>query len=248
MSGLLATLVRELRVYFFSVMAYVVLAFFLFINGIFFSLIVSVISDPGAEGQIAPLKMVFGGTILFWLVLPLITTALTMRLVAEERKSGTIEALMTAPVSEIEVIVGKYLAAFAYYAFLWLVPTLAYVAIISRSSSIDWGPIAGGYLGVLGIGAVYLAAGVLASSFARNQIVAAVASFAILIVLFCVAFTDYMVTSEFLKSAIGYVNLIDHMSEFNSGIIDTRRLVYYATTVALMLFLSARTLQAKKWR
>lgn len=248
MSGLLATLGRELRVYFFSVMAYVVLAFFLFINGVFFSLIVSVISDPRSEGKIAPLKMVFGDTFLFWLVLPLITTVLTMRLVAEERKSGTIENLMTAPVTEIEVIVGKYLAALAYYAFLWLVPTIAYTAIIARSSSVDWGPIAGGYLGVVGIGAVFLAAGVFASSFARNQIVAAMVSFALIIVLFCVAFADYMVTSETLKSGIGYMNLIEHMSEFNSGIIDTRRLVYYATTVALLLFLSARTLQARKWR
>ncbi len=247
MSGLLATLERELRAYFYSTMAYVVLAFFLLINGYIFSLIVSFLSDPRAGGSTTPLKLFFGDTFFFWLVLLFVTPVLTMRLLAEERKSGTIESLMTAPVTEIEVVAGKYLAAFAFYGFLWL-PTLAYVIVIARSSSVDWGPIAAGYLGVMGIGAVFLAAGVLASAFSRNQIVAAITTFAILMFFFAVAFMDSLVTSELAKSAFGYMNLLEHMDEFGRGVVDTRRLVYYVSTVALFLFLSARVLEAKKWR
>jgi ABC-2 type transport system permease protein len=247
MSGLLATLERELRAYFYSPLAYVILTFFLIINGGIFSLIVGFLSDPRAAGSTTPLKLFFGDTFFFWLVLLIVTPVLTMRLLAEERKSGTIESLMTAPVTEFQVVLGKYLAALAFYVFLW-VPTLAYVAIVAQSSTVDPGPIVGGYLGVLGLGAVFLACGIFASSFSRNQIVSALTSFAMLITLFTVGFFDSLVTGETAKAAVGYMNLLEHMDEFGRGVVDTRRLVYYVTTIALFLFLSARVLEAKKWR
>ena len=247
MSGLLATLQRELRAYFFSPLAYVILTFFLLVNGYIFVLIVSFLNDPRAGGSTTPLKLFFGDTFFFWLVLLFVTPVLTMRLLAEERRSGTIESLMTAPVTEIQVVLGKYLAALAFYLFLWL-PTLAYVVIIARSSTIDWGPIAGGYLGVTMIGAVFMAVGVFGSSFSKNQIVAAIVTFAMLMFFFAITFMESLTTSETWKNVFAYMNLLQHMDDFGKGIVDSRRLVYYLSTVALFLFLTARALEVKKWR
>ena len=247
MKAFLAVLDRELRAYFFSPMAYVVLTFFLLVNGYVFSLIVSFLSDPRAGGSTTPLKLFFGDTFFFWIVLLFITPILTMRLISEERRSGSIEVLMTSPVSELQVVLGKYFAAFGFYIFLWL-PTLTYVAIVGRSSEVDWGPIVAGYLGILGIGAVFLAVGIFGSSLTKNQIVAAVATFAMLMFFFAIAFMDNLVTGETAKSVLDYMNLLQHMEEFGKGIVDTRRLVYYVTTSALFLFLTSRALAAKKWR
>lgn len=247
MSGLLATLQRELRAYFFSPLAYVILTFFLLVNGYIFVLIVSFLSDPRAGGSATPMKLFFGDTFFFWLVLLFVTPVLTMRLLAEERRSGTIESLMTAPITEIQVVLGKYFAALLFYLFLWL-PTLTYVFIISRNSTVDWGPIAAGYLGVLLIGALFMAVGVLGSSFTRSQIVAAIVTFAMLMFLFAVTFMDSLTSSETWKEVLSYMNLLQHMDDFGKGIVDSRRLIYYVTTVALFLFLSARALAVKKWR
>ncbi len=247
MSGFLAVMERELRAYFYSPLAYVILTFFLVVNGGVFLLILSFLNDPRAGGSTSPFELVFGGTFFFWLILLFVTPILTMRLLSEERRSGTIEMLMTAPVSETQVVGAKYLAALAFYLFLWL-PTLIYVAIVAYYSQVDWGPIASGYLGVLGIGAVFLAVGLFGSSFTRNQIVAAFSTFAMLIFFFAIAFLDSLVTSETLKQVLSYINLLDHMDEFGKGIVDSRRLVYYLSTVALFLFLTSRALEAKKWR
>lgn len=247
MSGLLATLNRELRAYFFSPLAWVVLTFFLLVNGYVFSLIVSFLNDPGAAGSATPLKLFFGDTFFFWMVLLFVTPILTMRLLSEELRSGTIESLMTAPVTEAQVVLGKYLAAFGFYVFLWL-PTLAYVVILDRNSAVDWGPVASGYLGILGIGALFLAAGIFASSFTRSQIIAAISCFALLIFFFALAFLDGLVQDEAWKAVFGYTNLLQHMDEFGKGIVDTRRIVYYVSTVGLFLFLTSRTLASRKWR
>jgi ABC-2 type transport system permease protein len=247
MSGFVAVFLRELRAYFLSPLAYVILTFFLLVNGYVFSLIVSFLSDPRSGGSTTPLKLFFGDTFFFWIVLLFITPVLTMRLISEEFKSGTIESLMTAPVTEGQVVLAKYLASLAFYVFLWL-PTLVYVGIVAQSSTVDWGPIAAGYLGIFCIGALFLAVGIFASSFTKSQIVAAVATFAMLIFFFAIAFMDSLVTDDTLREVLSYLNLLEHMDEFGKGIVDTRRLVYYASTTALFLFLTTRSLESKKWR
>jgi ABC-2 type transport system permease protein len=246
MKGALATLSRELRAYFFSPLAYAILTLFLLVNGFIFWVIVSFLSDPRARIG-APLELFFGQTVYFWLVLLCIVPVLTMRLLAEERKSGTIEVLMTAPVTETQVVLGKYFAALLFYVCLWL-PTLVYVAIIARHADVDPGPVAAGYLGVLGVGALFLAVGVFASSVARNQIVAAVLTFALLVLLFSFGLLANLVTGEVLKKAFAYLDLWQHMDDFAKGLVDTRRLVYYVSGSAFFLFLATRALAANKWR
>jgi ABC-2 type transport system permease protein len=154
---------------------------------------------------------------------------------------------MTAAITEGQVVAGKYLAAVVFYAFLWL-PTLAYAGIIGKYSEVDWGPVASGYLGVLGIGAMFLAAGVFASTLSRSQLVVALLTFVILIPLFTFGLLENLTNAEALKEVFGYLNIWQHMDEFGKGIVDTRRLVYYFSLAVFLVFLAARSLEVKKWR
>ena len=246
MNGALAILRRELRAYFFSPLAYILLTFFLLVQGYTFSIIVSYLSDPRFPAG-KPLELFFGQTIFTWLVLIFTGTFLTMRLISEELRSGTIETLMTAPVSETQVVLGKYFAALVFYLFLWA-PTLVYVAIVRWKTPVDWGPIAASYLGIVGIGALFLSVGIFASATAKNQIVAAIVTFALILVLFSIGLVENLANGEVAKKVFGHLNLWTHMDDFAKGIVDTRRLVYYASGVGLFLFLTTRALSAKKWR
>ncbi|MEM7049158.1 MAG: ABC transporter permease subunit [Acidobacteriota bacterium] len=246
MNAIVATFLRELKAYFFSPLAYVVLFFFLVVNGAVFALIVNYLNNPLAEAG-RPFDIFFGGSIFFWLILLFATPVLTMRLIAEERKSGSIEVLMTAPVTEDQVVIGKYLAAFAFYCFLWL-PTVLYAVIVDRASDIDWGTIASGYLGIALIGGFFLALGVLGSAMSRNQIVAAIISFALSLLVFVLVFLPGLVNDPGLQQLFSYVSVVEHMDEFARGIVDTRRLVFYLSTTVFLLYLASRTLEEKKWR
>lgn len=246
MNGIRATFSRELRAYFLSPLAWTVLACFLFVSGISFATLMGYLNDaPSAIA--APMEFFFGGTILFWLALAFVGPILPMRLLSEERRSGSLEILMTAPVTEAQVVVGKYLAALVFYVVLWA-PTLLYCGIVAHYGELDWGPIASAYLGVLGIGALFLAAGLFASSVSRNQIVAALVAFAIVFGLFVLGLLELLVNGETLRAGLSYLNLIQHMEDFSRGIVDTRRLVYYLSGVVFFLFLTSRTLAANKWR
>lgn len=246
MNGIRATVARELRAYFLSPLAYVVAALLLVVNGLTFGVIVSFLNDPRA-GIGAPLEFFFGQTIYFWLVLLFVTPVVTMRLISEERRSGTIETLMTAPITEGQVVVGKFLAAWLFYVFLWL-PTLSYAGILAYYHEVDWGPVAAGYVGILGIGALFLSIGLLATALTRSQLVAAILTFALLIPVFTFGLAEMLVNADTAKTVFGYLNLWQHMEEFSKGIVDTRHLVYYASATGFFLFLATRALAARKWR
>jgi ABC-2 type transport system permease protein len=246
MRAVWATYTRELRAYFFSPLAYVVLFLFLGINGVTFSAIVTSLNDPrSAAGP--PLQYFFGGTFLFWLVLLFITPILTMRLISEELRSGSVEVLMTAPITEGQVVAGKYLAVLTFYAFLWA-PTLAYAGIVAYHSKVDWGPVAAGYLGILSIGALLLAIGTFASAVTKSQLVAAMVTVALLIPIFLFGLLENLFNGEVAKQVISYLSLASHMEELSKGIVDTRRLVFCASVSWFFLFLATRALEDKKWR
>lgn len=241
-----ATLSRELRAYFFSPLAYVVAALLLVVNGLVFWTIVSFLSGPDVGGRIAPLSFFFNG-IFFWLVQLFVVPVLTMRLISEERRSGTIEVLLTAPITETQVILGKYLAALAFYAFLWM-PTVAYAVVLEIYGDVDWGPVLGGYLGVLSLGAFFLAIGVFSTALTRSQLVAAAVAFAIMVPLFVIGFLETLANGELAKQVLSYVSLPQHMENFSRGIIETRHLVYHLSATVFFLFLATRALAARKWR
>lgn len=243
MKAVWATYLRELRAYFVSPLAYVVLFFFLVVNGLIFGNLASILSDPRAPAG-PPMTYFFGSTTLILLILGVV---LTMRLVSEELRSGSIEVLMTAPVTEGQVIAGKYLAALTFFAFLW-VPTLVYAAIVDHYSEVDWGPVAAGYLGILLVGALFLSIGVFASSMTSSQLVAAMVTAALLFMLFLLGwFTDIFV-SETARQVFSYLSLGEHLDELSRGIVDTRRLVFYLSATLFFLFLASRALADKKWR
>lgn len=245
MRAILATFARELRAYFLSPLAYVVLFFFLLVNGFIFTVIVSYLNDPRAVAA-KPLDYFF--TSFWWMILLVVVPVLTMRLLAEERQSGSIEVLMTAPVSEEQVVIGKYLGSLAFYAFLWL-PTVAYAVILGAYTEVDWGPVASGYLGFLLIGALMLAVGIFASSLTPNQLVAAIIAFAILLLLVLgTALLGGLVEDPVAQDILEYVDLMSHQEDFAKGIVDTRHLVYYLSGAVFFLFLTSRTLENNKWR
>ncbi len=243
MNGLLATYRRELRAYFFSPLAYVVLFFFLAVNGFIFVALVGNLNDPGSPGG-PPFTFFFNTS---WVILLLVTPVLTMRLVSEELRSGSIEVLMTAPVTEGQVIGGKFLAALTFYAFLWF-PTVAYALMISLYEKVSWGPIGAGYLGLLLIGALFLSMGIFSSATTRSQLLAAMMTLAMVLLLYLLDLFGRLVNGDVLKKALDYVNVWGHIDELANGIVDTRRLVFYLSGTLFFLFLASRALEDKKWR
>lgn len=244
MKGFWATFTRELRAYFFSPLAYVILFLVLTVNGFIFASILSFLNDPRAAAA-RPLDEFFAAS---WLILIMLGAVLTMRLISEELKTGSIEVLMTAPVTEGQVVAGKYLAALTFYAFLWL-PTLAYAAIVDYFGDVDWGPVAGGYLGLLLMGALFLAIGTFASALTRSQLVAAIISIVLLFLLFLgPGILGNLANGETTKEVLGHLTIWDDMEEFARGIVDTRRLVFYLSTTLFFLFLTSRALEDRKWR
>lgn len=243
MRKLAAIVGREWRAYFFSPLAYVILAAFLVMNGMIFYAIVSFLNLPTApKGQALP--YLFTNT-YFWLFNLFVVPIIAMRLFAEERKSGTLELLLTAPVSDAEAVVGKFIGALGFFLTLWA-PTLVYVWILRSQTTIDLGPVAAGYLAIALLGGYFLSVGTFASTLTKNQIVAAILTFGILIPIFSAGLLENMVGDAKTRTALGYLNLWDHMDEFSRGVVDSRRLIYYLSATAFFLFLSVISLAAKK--
>ena len=239
---------REVRSYFLSPVAYIVMTAFLVLNGIIFFLIVNAFSRPGAPSG-SVMQIFLGRNVFFWFFFLLFLAVITMRLFAEERRSGTLEVLLTAPVTDTEAVLGKFLGAFVFYLTLWA-PTLTYVAILRHFSALDLGPITSSYLYLALLGGMLLALGLLMSILTRSQIVAAIAAFVGMFVLFLIPvfFEDLLSSVETLRGVFSYMNLWNHAGDFGKGIVDTRALVYYVSATALFLFLSVQALAAKKGR
>jgi gliding motility-associated transport system permease protein len=242
-SKFLAIVGREWRAYFLSPLAYVILAAFLVMNGMIFAAIVAFLNTPGApKGQALP--FLFTNT-YFWIFNLFVVPIITMRLFAEERKTGTFETLLTSPVSETTVVLGKFTGALGFFLTLWA-PTLIYVWILRSQTPIDLGPVAAGYLAIGMIGGYFLSIGIFASTLTKNQIVAAILGFVFIILIFFAGVFKDFATDPGTREALTYLNLLEHMDDFSRGIVDTRRLVYVGSAVVFFLFLSARSLEANK--
>ena len=240
---------REIVSFFVSPLAYVVLTTWLLFQGATFWVMSFWFSQQdlgsGASGA-NPLSHYFGGTTLFYIPIMVYTPLLTMRLLAEEHRQGTIEPLLTAPVSDAAVVIGKYIAALVFWITLW-VPTLMYVWLTSRFGDIDPWKIAATYLGIFGLGAYYMALGLLMSALTRSQITAAVLTFIALGAFFILGLMSFLVTDDAWRSVFDYMSLWTHMSTFASGIVDSRYLTYELSLAALGVFLSIRALEARRY-
>ncbi len=230
---------REMASYFYSPIAYVVLALFLFISGVLFF-------DDFQPGRVAGMRSLFD-----WMVFMLVfaVPVLSMGLMAQEWSNGTIETLMTAPVEETDVIVGKFLGSLGFFLVL-LAPTLVYVAmLLLYSASFDLGPIFSGYLGIVLVGALFIAIGLFCSSLTRSQVVAAVSAAAILFAITIVPMWLGQRTTlgPFLRGLADQM-VYRRYTDFSRGVIDTGNLVFFVLTTTVFLFLSVKALESRRWR
>ncbi|HBA84618.1 MAG TPA: hypothetical protein DCZ95_11030 [Verrucomicrobia bacterium] len=239
---------RELAAYFLSPIAYVVTIFFLVVMGFSFWLLASILVQ--GEGGVTVMKELFG-SVFFWLALLVVVPLLTMRLLADEKRTGTMESLMTAPLTDAEVVLAKYAGALSFFVAMWI-PTVAYAYLLrefsSESAPIDFGPMMGGYLGAFLIGAFYLSVGLFCSSLTRNQIVSAMMCFAVLGLAFFVGFMPYVSRNPAVQVLGMYASSVTHMLDLSRGAVDTRPIVLYLTGTFFMLFVTVKAVESQKWR
>ena len=229
---------RELGTYFVSPMAYVVSAMFLAIIG-------------GLSGFIlyysreATLRytLMHAVTLLFTI---LVTQVLTMRLLADEQRTGTLELLLTAPVRDWEVVIGKYVASVCFWLVMILL-TGYFPILLMRIGNPDVGTMFSGYLGYFLLGAALLAVGLFASSLTQNQIVAAMVGLGVSLLLWLSGALADLV-GDTLREIVSYLPIFDHYFDFVRGIIDTKDVIYYLSVVALFLFLSTRVVESRRWK
>lgn len=246
---------KELRLYFTSPIAYVVIAIFLLLAGYFFYSIFAFYTMASMQSAMNPqmagslnvtdsvMRPLFQNmSIILLLLMPLVT----MRLFAEERRSGTIELLLTYPVRDGAVLLGKYFAAFVLYAVM-IALTLLYPAIVLYFARPEWGPLLTGYVGLLLMGAMFLAIGCLASSLTENQIVAAVTTFGILLLFWVVGWSaDY--AGGALGKLLTHLSVLEHNDSFAKGVFDTKDVIYFVDVTLVGLFLTLRAVEARRWR
>ncbi len=239
---------REASSNFRTSIAYVVGVLFLLTTGFSFWMVSAHLAQGAVEGELTSLLF---GSPWFWLAMLIVTPLLTMRLFAEERRSGTFEVLMSAPVTETEVVLAKFAGAFSSFLLLWI-PTLAYVAILRRCGGqlpeLDWGAVAAGYLGTALIGAFFLAVGLLGSMLTRHQVVAAMVCLAALGLLLTAGLLPFYVHSGPIQRFARVVSAPLHMADFAAGVVDSRTIVWYLGATILLLFISIRILEARRLR
>jgi ABC-2 type transport system permease protein len=245
---------KELSSYFRSPIAYGVMAFFALIAGYFFYVAVVYFVQRGIQtammGQSAPMDLneliirpLFGNVSVVGLFLiPMIT----MRLFAEEKRTGTIELLVTSPLTDLEIILGKWLAAMVLYAAMLGLSALSLVVLFIYGQP-DWRPILVGYLGLLLQGGCLLAIGTFISTCTKNQIVAGVGGFAICLLLWVLDWVSSF-GSTVTDRVIGYLSVLAHFDSFSKGVLDTKDIVYYLSVIFVGLFLTARSLESLRWR
>jgi ABC-2 type transport system permease protein len=244
---------KELHGYFVSPIAYLLLTMFAVIFGYFFWSSVAYFSLASVEmqmqGQSSPMN------INEWVIRPLLSNAaviglffipmITMRLFAEEKRTGTIELLATSPIRDIEIILGKWLAAVAMYSAMLLFTAISF-GFLFKYGNPDWKPLVVGYLGLLLLGGGLLAVGTFISTLTRNQIIAAAATFGVCLLLWILEWNSYETATW--AQVMAYCSVIKHLESFTKGVLDSKDAVYYVSLIFLGLFLTSRSMESLRWR
>jgi ABC-2 type transport system permease protein len=241
---------RELGALFFSWIGYVVIAVVLFLLGLSS---VDLLQKLNGEGIDQPLTGVFYGTWYFWLILLLAAPMITMRSFALEKSSGTYETLMTAPVSELQVVLAKFSGALFFYVIMCL-PLLPWLFVARPFSSnvaiVDAGTVGSTFLGILLWGALYMSLGCLASALTRNQVIAAIISVASGVSLFLLSYISMAFTAKtgWKAELFAHLGLTEHMKDFARGVVDTRPLVFYLSFTLFFIFLTLKVVESRRWK
>ncbi len=235
---------KELLSFLVSPFAYAIAGFFLLVNGIYFFLFAGI---PGGDFELV--TQLFFTFLHFWLLALVVPPLVTMRLLADEFRLGTIETLMTAPSSDSGVVLGKWLAAYAYTALLWIPTVLFFVIASAFGASFDWGVVAAGYLAALLVYALFLSVGVFTSALTENPILSAFVAFLIEMGFFFLMFLRLLTkwpVAEQISDRYSIYTMLER--SFLAGIIDTSHLVFFASATWLFLFLATRSLEFRRWR
>ena len=241
---------REVRSYFYSPIAYIVLVFFLLLSGVDFYFQISFMNGRPVEYSV---QEAFFNSVFFWFAFVLIFPLITMRLFSEEFKLGTIEPLMTAPVRDWQVVLAKFFGALVFYIILWT-PTSLYFWIFQfitgQRAANSAGSYFGAYLMLLLLGMFYLSVGCFASVVTKNQIVAAIISFCAITLHFFSGLLSFIIQeiSSTTRQVLGYFSAIEQMGTLSRGEIDTRPMVLYLTMTIVMLAFTHLAFQSRKWR
>jgi len=236
---------KELRLYFGSFIAYSLATAFLILTGYFFYTDMIFYDLFGDFQDItSSLWAYFFQDVRFvsMLILPL----LTMRLFAEEKKLGTIELLWTYPLKDPHIILGKFLACFLVYA-LMVMCTFAYPLLLSSATTFSWGPPSAGYLGVLLLGATFIACGTLISSLTENQVVSAMSTYGVLVFFWFLNWNEEAVGPQFVGTVVHF-SLFDRFEDFSKGVISTQDVAFFVLATFFFLFLTLQSLESRKWR
>jgi ABC-2 type transport system permease protein len=253
MRNIIAIAQRELNAYFGSPIAYVLLGFFALLFGWFFYVPLAYFEQQSMQMGMNPMQtmninqMLIGPTLMNTTVIMLFLFPLiTMRTYAEEKRSGTIELLLTSPVTDVQIILGKFLGAMALYACM-LALSMIHIAILFIYGNPEWKPIVTGYLGLLMMGGCFLSLGLFISSLTKNQIVAAMATFAVFLMLWVINWIGTFVGPT-TQAVLAHLSLTEHFDDFARGIIDTKHIIYYLSFMAFGLFLTAKSVDSERWR
>jgi ABC-2 type transport system permease protein len=258
MRNIIAIIERELRAYFSSPIAYVVLTIFIFLSGIFFRSILDQVLRMGLMSQMqaqqmGPRPLDMPGMIsrgflsTMSVILLFIMPMLTMGLFSEEKKRGTIELLLTAPLTDLQVVLGKFLAAGTFFLIL-LLSTCVPMAVLYVYGTPASGPILTAYLGLLLYGLAIIAIGLFISTLTENQIIAAVLSFGAIMVLWLVDVMAQNSESPTSKGLLTYLSILSHLDDFMKGVLSTSNIVFYLSLMLVALFLTYRSIDSLRWR
>jgi ABC-2 type transport system permease protein len=252
--NILAIADKEMRSYFASPIAYILIGLFSLLFGWFFYVYLMAFSQQsqqmmqfgqggGANLNQMMIRGLFQNTaVIILFVMPMIT----MRTYSEEKRSGTIELLLTSPVTDLQIIVGKFLGALALYAAMLLV-TMIYIGILFKIGEPEWRPIAAGYLGLLLMGGCFLSAGLFISSLTKNQIVAGFLTFVTFLMLWIISWIGES-SGPTTQAIVNHLSITQNFDDFARGVIDTKPVVYYLSFITFGLFLTAKSVDSERWR
>jgi ABC-2 type transport system permease protein len=256
MTNILAIAQKELKAYFASPIAYIVIGFWALLYGYFFVAILSFfvrqsmqMNQFGMQGPqsmnvnqqlIRPLLQNVNILVLF--LMPMVT----MRTYSEEKRSGTIELLLTSPVTDFQIIMGKFLGAMALYGCM-LAVTLIHIGLLFVYGSPEWKPIVTTYIGLLLFGGCFVSLGLFISSLTKNQIVAGMVTFAVFLLLWIITWIGSF-SGPTVDKITQYISILDHLDDFGKGVLDTTHIIYYLSFITFGLFLTAKSVDSERWR
>ena len=254
MGNILAIAQKEFKSYFASPIAYIVIGLWALLYGYFFvailqffvrqSMQMTQFQGPQAmsvnQQLIRPLLQ--NVTILILFLMPMVT----MRTYAEEKRSGTIELLLTSPLTDFEIIMGKFLGAVGLYVIM-LAVTLLHIALLFIYGNPEWKPIVTAYIGLLLLGGCFISLGLLISSLTKNQIVAGMVTFAVFLMLWVITWIGSF-SGPTVDKLTQYLSIIDHYDDFGKGVLDTAHVIYYLSFITFGLFLTAKSVDSERWR